>query len=134
MLSHFSHVQLCATLWTVACQAPLSMGFSRQEHWSRFPCPPPRNLPNPGSNSNLLSGKPRLFQSMYKKGASPVAQLVKNLPADAGNTRDEGSITGWGRSPGEGNGTCSGILAWRIPWTEEPGRLQSIGLHRIRHV
>ena len=34
MLSCFSHVQLCATLWTVACQAPLSMGFSRQEHWS----------------------------------------------------------------------------------------------------
>ena len=38
MLSHFSHVWLCATLRTVACQAPLSMGFSRQEYWSGLPC------------------------------------------------------------------------------------------------
>ena len=34
-------------LWTVACQAPLSMGFSRQEYWSGLPCCPPRDLPNP---------------------------------------------------------------------------------------
>ena len=39
VLSHFSHVQFCVTLWTVACQAPLSMGFSRQEYWSRVPWP-----------------------------------------------------------------------------------------------
>ena len=43
-----SLVQLCATLWTVACQAPLSMGFSKQEYWNGLPCPPPGNLPNPG--------------------------------------------------------------------------------------
>ena len=36
------------TPWTVACQAPLSMGFSRQEYWGALPCPPPGNLPNPG--------------------------------------------------------------------------------------
>ena len=48
MLSRFSHVQLFATLWTVACQAPLSVGFSRQEHWSGLPCPPPGDLPMPG--------------------------------------------------------------------------------------
>ena len=41
MLSHFSHVQLCVALWTVAHQAPLSMGFSRQEHWSGLPFPSP---------------------------------------------------------------------------------------------
>ena len=46
--SHFSHVQLFATLWTVACQAPLSMGFSRQEYWGGLPCPPLGDLPNPG--------------------------------------------------------------------------------------
>ena len=40
MLSPFSCVQLCVTLWTVALQAPLSMGFSSQEHWSGLPCPP----------------------------------------------------------------------------------------------
>ena len=43
-----SHVQLCATPWTVAHQAPLSMGFFRQEYWSGLPCPPPGDLPNPG--------------------------------------------------------------------------------------
>ena len=48
MLSGFSHIQLFVTLWTVARQAPLSMGFSRQEYWCGFPCPPPGNLPDPG--------------------------------------------------------------------------------------
>ena len=48
MLNQFSHVQLCATLRTVAHQAPLFMGFSRQEYWSGLPCPPPGNLPDPG--------------------------------------------------------------------------------------
>ena len=46
MLSRFSHVQHFATLWTVACQAPLFMGFFMQEYWSGLPCPPPRDLPN----------------------------------------------------------------------------------------
>ena len=44
----FSHVQLSATPWTVACQAPLSMGISRQEYWSGLPSPSPENFPNPG--------------------------------------------------------------------------------------
>ena len=46
MISHFSHVQVFVTLWTVAHQAPLSMGFSRQEYWSGLPCPLPGDLPN----------------------------------------------------------------------------------------
>ena len=48
MLSHFSHVQLFATLWTIACQAPLFMEFFRQEYWDKLPFPPPRDLPDPG--------------------------------------------------------------------------------------
>ena len=48
MLNCFSCVQLCVTLWTVAHQAPLSMGFSRQEYWSRLSCPPPEVLFDPG--------------------------------------------------------------------------------------
>ena len=48
VLSHFSHVRLWATLWTAACQAPLSMGFSRQEYWSGLPHPPPGDLPDSG--------------------------------------------------------------------------------------
>ena len=43
-----SHVQLFVTPWTVACQAPLSMGFPREEYWSGWPFPSPGNLPNPG--------------------------------------------------------------------------------------
>ena len=50
--------------------------------------------------------------------------MVKNLPASAG---DSGSIPGLGRSPGERNGNHSSIPAWRIPWTEEHGRLQFMG-------
>ena len=48
VLSRFSRVQLFATPWTVACQAPLSMRFPRQEYWSRLPFLSPGNLPNPG--------------------------------------------------------------------------------------
>ena len=54
--------------------------------------------------------------------------MVKNLPANAG---EESLIPGLGRSPGEGNGTRSSILAWKIPRTEEPGRLQAMGSQRV---
>ena len=55
--------------------------------------------------------------------------VVKNLPSSEGNA---GSISGSGRSPGEGNGNNSNILAWEIPWTEELGGLPSKGLQRVR--
>ena len=48
MLSHFSHVRLFVIPWTAAHQAPLSLGFSRQEHWGGLLCPPLADLPNPG--------------------------------------------------------------------------------------
>ena len=54
VLSHFSYLQLFGTLWTVARQAPLSMGFFRQEYWSELSCPPPGDLPDQGSNLHLL--------------------------------------------------------------------------------
>ena len=56
VLSHSSRVRLFATLWTVARQGPLSMGFSRQEYWSKLPSPPPGDLPDPG----LELGSPAL--------------------------------------------------------------------------
>ena len=59
--------------------------------------------------------------------------MIKNLPANAGDKRDAGSIPGSGRSPGNRNHFHSSILAWRIPWTEEPGRLQAIGSQRVGH-
>ena len=54
MLSHFSRVWLFAVPWTVAHQAPLSMGFSRQEYWSALPFPFPGNLSNPGIEPTFL--------------------------------------------------------------------------------
>ena len=59
--------------------------------------------------------------------ASQMALVVKNPPANAGDMRDAGSIPGLGTSPGGGHATHSSILAWRIPWMEEPGGLQSMG-------
>ena len=47
VLSCFGHVRLFASLWILACQAPLSMGFPRQEYWSGLPCPSPGDLPDP---------------------------------------------------------------------------------------
>ena len=55
MVSHFSRVRLCATLWTVACQAPLSMGFSRWEYQSGLPCLPPGDFPDPGIEPAFLT-------------------------------------------------------------------------------
>ena len=49
------------------------------------------------------------------------------------NAQDLGSIPGLGRSSEEGIGYHSSVLAWRIPWTEEPGRLQSMGSQRVGH-
>ena len=69
MLSHFSSVQLCVTLWTVAHQAPLSMGFSRQEYWSGLPCLPPGNLPDPGIEPVSLMS-PALAGGFFTIGAT----------------------------------------------------------------
>ena len=103
MLSRFSCVPLFATPWTIARQAPLSMGFSvhgilQSRYWSGLPFPSP----------------------------SQVALVVKILTAIAGDLSD-----GWVQSLSEkyvleeGMATHSSILAWRIPWAEEPGWLQS---------
>ena len=62
---------------------------------------------------------------LHRQGV-PTDSGVKNPPANAG---DMGSIPGSRRSPGEGNG----ILAWKIPWTEEPGGLEAMGSQRLRH-
>ena len=50
-----SCVQLFVTPWTIACQVPLSMEFSRQEYWSELPCPTPGDLPDPGIKPTFLA-------------------------------------------------------------------------------
>ena len=123
VLGCFSRVRLFGILQTEAHQAPLCMGFSRQEHWSGLPCPPPGVLPNPGdepasSASPALQedslpteppGKPisivgRAFgrclsqevkPSCLRKVAPglPGGSVAKNLPADVGAM---GSVSGPG--------------------------------------
>ena len=111
-----SCVWLSATPWTVAHQAPLSMGFSRQEYWSGLPFPSPGIFPTQRSNPGLPHCKETLYQLSHqgrplitwemeiKTGASQVAQVVKNTPASPGNLREVDSIPGSGRSPGGENG------------------------------
>ena len=69
VLSHFSCVQLFATPWTVAHQAPLSMGFSWQEYWSGWPCLPPWDLPNSGFEPISLTS-PALVDGFFTTSAT----------------------------------------------------------------
>ena len=65
--------------------------------------------------------------------ASQVVLVVKNPPAIAGDVRDMGSFPALERSPEKGMAIHSSILAWRIPWTEEPGGPRSMGSQRVGH-
>ena len=120
MLSHFSHALLFATLWTIAHLAPLTMGFFSQECWSRLSLLPSGDLPDPG----IKSASPVL------QADSLPSQTVKNLPA---MQETQVCSLGWEDPLEMEMTTHSSILAWRIPWTEKPGRLHSMGLQRVGH-
>ena len=68
-------VQPFVTLWTVARQAPLSMGFSRQEYWSGLPCPPPGDLPDPGIKPAPLAS-PALAGGFFTTRATWEAPVI----------------------------------------------------------
>ena len=78
MLSCFSRVWLFVTLWNVACQAPLSIGFSRQEYWSGLPFPPAGDLPNPGIEPVSL-WSPELAGGFFTTSATWEAQAYTVL-------------------------------------------------------
>ena len=81
-----------------------------------------------------LSGLLRRYcQDLYLLRAPQAVLEVKNPPANVGDKREAGLITGSGRSPGGGQWQPTPITAWRIPWTEEPGGLPSMGSHRVGH-
>ena len=121
-----SRVPLFTTPQTAARQAPLSMGFPRQEHWSGLPFPPPRDLPHPGVTltggffTTEPPGKSRPTEARDFSGGSDDKESSYNMG-------DSGLIPGSGKSLEKEMETHSGILAWEIPWTEEPGGLQSLG-------
>ena len=112
-------IQLFATTWTIVHQAPLSMGFSRQEYWSRLPCPPPGDLPDPGI-------KPR----------SPPLQMDSLTAEPPGKSLDLGLtlnieshleildlITTADPISRKATSMILGVKTWTYPWGVE-GRIQ----------
>ena len=75
------HVRLFVTAWTVAHQAPLSMGFFRQGHWSGLPFPPPGDLPNPGIEPVALTMSPALQAGSFtpEPGGKPHLAIEKSI-------------------------------------------------------
>ena len=87
----------------------------------------------PESWSSILAGPHADRVPQSKAQASQVALVVKNPPANAGDIRYTSSIPGSGDPLEKAMATHSSILAWRTPWTKEPGGLESMGLQRVRH-
>ena len=115
MVKSLSRVRLFVTPWTVAYQAPLSMGFSRQEYWNGLPFRNPGDLPDPGIEAR-----------------SPAFQ-ADALTSEPPGKPSKGTSLG-GEDPLEKEMTThSSTLVWKIPWTEEPGRLQTMGSQRVGH-
>ena len=97
----FSHEQLFAILWTAAHQAPLSMGFSRQEDWSKLPCPPPWDLLNPGIEPLSLTLAGMFFTTSSTWEAPPGAcfysfQRTLDKPGNKGEPFSQ--IASWASS------------------------------------
>ena len=126
-MKSLSRVRLFATPWTVAYQAPPSMGFSRQECWSGLPFPSPGDFPDPGiepgspalwADSLLWEPSGKLIKNMFGEGGTSYSWLTlapggnwflfrpyQGFPGVSdGKAGDPGSIPGSGSSPGEGNG------------------------------
>ena len=142
MLSCFSRVWLFVTPWTVGCQAPLSMGFSRWEYWSGLPRPSPGDLPDPGIKPvSLMSlqlaggffttstpGEPNYQVSNKGIQGFSGGSAVKNPPA---MQETQVQSLGWEDPLEKEMATVSSILAWKTSWTEEPGWLQSVDSHHL---
>ena len=118
--------QSCLTLSDpMDCRLPGSsvLGFSRQEYWSGVPLP--SSIPGSGRSPGEGIGYP-----LHNSWDTLVAHTVKNLPAMQETWVQS---LGWEDPLEKGMATHSSILEWRIPWTEEPDRLQSMGSQRVKH-
>ena len=150
MPSGFSRVRLFATLWTVSRQAPLSMGFSRQEDWSGLPCPPLGGSSQPRNRSQVSHIAGGFFTTeppgSWRRQWHPTPDV---LPGKSHGWR---SLVGCSHGVAESwtglsdftftfhfpalekeMATHSGVLAWRIPGKGEPGGLPFLGSHRVGH-
>ena len=154
-------VRLFATLRTVAYQAPPSIGFSRQECWSELPFPSPGDLPDPGiepGSPSLFTFMhwrrkwqptpvflPRESQGwgslvgcrLWRRTESDMTEQLSLhfTSVTEFSSLKETQVQFLGREdPLEKEMAIHpSILAWRIPWTEESGRLQSTGLQKVGH-
>ena len=143
------------TPWTVAHQAPLSMEFSRQEYWSGLPFLTVGDLPDSGIEP-VFPASPALVSRLFTTeppGASNIEALYPCLDVQTIQTLETLKSTGlnqvewmilnssclpWHLTSGMTNlekamAPHSSTLAWKIPWTEEPGRLQSMWSLRVGH-
>ena len=148
-----SHFKLCLTLWTVAHQSPLSKGFSRQEYWSGLPFPSPgeSSQPRNWTQVSCIAGrfftnwairKPQFLEVTFKSLKAPwvieisflwwtlwVYGLLKWLTGKESTCQSRWlrrrgfDSPGWEFPSEKEIATHSSILAWEIPWTEDPGRL-----------
>ena len=121
------------------------MGLSRQEYWSGLPFASPGELPDPGiepKSPTLLAdalptelcGKSIIFSDKVLGNLGfPGGTSGKEPARQCRRQRDSVRSLGWEDPLEEGMATHSSILAWRIPWTEEPGGLQSVGSRRAEH-
>ena len=139
VLSHFSRVWLLVTLWRVACEAPLSMGFSRYEYWSRLPtytyvlCIYKWHKTDQKWGQYWFELSPKTLmkssQEELQDGYVSILLLFRSLSATCFLIHF--GVPYWfilekAMAPHSSN------PAWKIPWTEEPGRLQSMGSRRVR--
>ena len=123
ILSCFSHVQLSASLWTVACLAPLSMGFSRQGYWSGLPCPSSLvgTIPTKGLNLHLLHllhwQAGLFFFFFFTTSATWGESLITPHP----RVSTSGECPSWGRGVQPGVFVFqSWFLTWVVAW-KSPG-------------
>ena len=87
---------------------------------------------NPLGN-DITNTLKKIHVDIHMSGASPRIQQLKNLPANAGDTEDTVQSLGWEAPLEKEMATHYSMLTWNIPWTEEPGRLQSNGSQRVRN-
>ena len=149
-------VRLCATPWTAAYQAPQSMGFSRQEYWSRLPLPSPdqprqhikkqrhyfaKKVPSsqgycfPGGHIWIGEGNGTPLQySCLENPMDGGAWWVADHGVANSQTRlSDFTFTFHFHALEKAMATHSSVLAWRIPGMGKPGGLLSMGSHRVGH-
>ena len=132
-MKSLSCARVLVTPWNAAYQAPLSMGFSRQEYWSGLPLPSP---PRTWVTGKMVAP----FMEIWKSGERVGLPVNTGFPSGSDskdsvcNVGDWGSIPGLGRSPGGGLGNpLHYSLSGESAWTGEPGRPQSMGSQRVGH-